>query len=174
MIPYDTKLPVVYLKPGEMYFTDRPTVVSTVLGSCVSITMFNGDLKIGAICHGLLPTCNKEKRNICNNKCTDLYKYMDCAFRHMVHRFESYDLNRDEIEVKLFGGAGILTPQENEHGRMSIGFQNLRTTMGMIKKEGLKIRASDTGGSSGRKLFFLTHTGDVFLKHLKKTEARGW
>jgi chemotaxis protein CheD len=43
----------------------------------------------------------------------------------------------------------------------------------MIKSEGFNILASDTGGNAGRKLFFLTHTGDVYLKRLNKTEEVG-
>ena len=45
----------VYLKPGELHFATGPTVVSTVLGSCVSVTMFDRLSGAAAICHALLP-----------------------------------------------------------------------------------------------------------------------
>jgi chemotaxis protein CheD len=173
MIPYDTNLPVVYLRPGQIYVADKPTVVSTLLGSCVSITLFNRALRWGAICHGILPACKKKKRGNCNQECKELYKYIDCAFRHMVLLSRSCALNHEETEVKLFGGAGMLTPHKNRHGIMSVGDQNIRMALRLIKSEGFNILASDTGGNSGRKLFFLTHTGDVYLKRLNKTEEVG-
>jgi chemotaxis receptor (MCP) glutamine deamidase CheD len=45
----------VFLKPGELYIGKEPAVVSNILGSCVSITMFSERLGAGGICHALLP-----------------------------------------------------------------------------------------------------------------------
>jgi len=56
----DTDLDQVYLKPGELYIGEKPTKVITVLGSCVSITLFSKRLNIGAICHGRCPNAGKK------------------------------------------------------------------------------------------------------------------
>ena len=53
----ESKFPVIYLKSGEIYFTEEPVIVLTVLGSCVSVTLFHRRLGYSAICHGLLPRC---------------------------------------------------------------------------------------------------------------------
>ncbi len=55
----ETTLPVIHLKAGEIYIAEKPTLVATVLGSCISVTMFNNRFKIGAICHGALPVYKK-------------------------------------------------------------------------------------------------------------------
>jgi chemotaxis protein CheD len=170
MIPYDKTLPVVYLRPGEMYVSDKPVVVSTVLGSCVSITMFHRILKIGAICHGLMPVCKRIRGDNCMKTCPEPFKYIDCAFMHMKEKFQSLTMNHDEIDIKVFGGAEILVHHDYKPGQLSIGEQNVRTAMKLINQEGYKITASDTGGPVGRKLFFLAHEGDVFLKLLKQSD----
>ena len=170
MIPYDKTLPVVYLRPGEMYISKKPVVVSTVLGSCVSITMFHKTLRIGAICHGLMPVCNHTRGDNCRKTCPEPYKFIDCAFMYMKEKFQSLSMNQDEIEIKLFGGAEILVHNNHNPGQLSIGEKNIRTAMKLINQEGYTITASDTGGPVGRKLFFLAHEGDVFLKLLKKTD----
>ena len=36
-------------------------------------------------------------------------------------------------------------------------------------RQGLRLTASDVGGDRGRKLLFLTHTGDVWVKRLNKS-----
>ena len=48
-------LPHVYLKPGELFLSREPAIVSTVLGSCVSITFFEPAASLGAMCHVMLP-----------------------------------------------------------------------------------------------------------------------
>ena len=171
MTPFDKKLPVVHLKPGELYISDKPTAVSTILGSCVSITMFHRQLKLGAICHGLLPKCKHSKKRGCHKTCKDLDKYVDCAFIHMKQQFLTYSINHDEIEVKLFGGAEILLPHDHTKGIITVGEKNIKVATQLINAEGFKIMASDTGGSSGRKLFFLPHTGEIYLKRLRKAEV---
>jgi chemotaxis protein CheD len=170
MKPFDNKLPVVYLKPGELYISNEPAAVSTVLGSCVSITLFHRQLKLGAICHGLLPKCKHAKNRGCHKTCKDLDKYVDCAFIHMKQQFLSYSMNKDEIEVKLFGGAEILLLHDHTKGITSVGEKNIKVATQLIKAEGFKIIASSTGGTKGRKLFFLPHTGDIYVKHLRQAE----
>ncbi len=171
MIPFDKKLPLVYLKPGELHISDKPAAVSTVLGSCVSITMFHRQLKLGAICHGLLPKCKHTIKRGCHKTCKDFDKYVDCAFIHMKQQFLSYSMNQDKIEVKLFGGAEILLPYDHTKRIISVGKKNIRVAAQLIKAEGFKIIASDTGGTTGRKLFFLPHTGEVYVKHLSNSEV---
>jgi len=81
----DKGLPIIYLKPGEMYITEKPALVSTVLGSCVSVTMFNPRLQIGAICHGLLPTFKPE--SLYGNLAAE-YKYVNSSIYKMVKQYE--------------------------------------------------------------------------------------
>ena len=52
-------LPVITLKPAELFISERPAIVRTVLGSCVAVTMYDRQLGIAAICHALLPEGNE-------------------------------------------------------------------------------------------------------------------
>lgn len=45
----------IFLQPGEFYFGDRETRLRTILGSCVAITLWHPRLRIGGMCHYLLP-----------------------------------------------------------------------------------------------------------------------
>jgi chemotaxis protein CheD len=160
------KLPVVYLKPGEMFFSEEPTVVITVLGSCLSVTMFSRRRKMGGICHGLLPQCNGDKE--CHGECIEGYKYVDCSIKKMVKIFDHHKVKRSDIEVKCFGGADMFSRQIERPGIVSIGKQNIMTAEKILKSEGLRSHAQDLGGLQGRKIFFYTHTGEVLLKRLKR------
>jgi len=162
----DINLPLIYLKPSEICITDNPSVVETVLGSCVSVTMFERTSGISMICHCLLPQCRNEIP--CDGDCADGFKYVDCSIRRMIKKFDSYDIKRSSIEVKVFGGADMFMANADNANSMAIGKQNIETALQIIKTECLNLIASDVGGVQGRKIFFNTHTGVVHLKRLNK------
>lgn len=161
--PYHTDLPIVYLKPGELYFAEEPTLVTTILGSCVSIVMYNSRLCTGGICHALLPTgsCASDEG----------LRYVECSVHRMLETLHERGIQRHEIEVKLFGGSDILKISRTESRIKTIGRQNIDRALAIIREEGLNLVSSDLGGSMGRKLFFYTHTGEVLLKRQKRLKT---
>lgn len=160
-IMHDVDIEKVYLKPGELYVGERPTKVITVLGSCVSVTLFSKRLRIGAICHGAMPHCRKVKR--CHELCEDAFKYVDCSLHYMIARMRGFGAADADIEVKLFGGADTLSSKKEN----TIGSMNVKMALEIIRHEHLCIIAADVGDSFGRKIIFLTNTGEVYLKRLK-------
>jgi chemotaxis protein CheD len=158
------KLPVAFLKPGELHITRNPELVITVLGSCLSITMFNRRRGFAGISHCLLPHCGS--LNACDRDCSIKFKYVDCSIRQMAAVFDRHDIPRDEIEVKCFGGADMFTRKNTKPERVSIGRQNIDMAEKILLREGLTLRAKDVGGVQGRKILFYTHTGEVLLKRL--------
>jgi len=162
---YDTlKLQSVYLTTGQLHISKSPTLVQTVLGSCVAVTMFHPVLKVGAICHALLPECTD--RELCGSKCVHGFKFIDCAITCMAGQFNKYGSKHDDIEIKLFGGADMLQLKHNNSTAIAVGKQNIRTALQTIKTEGLRLLLSDVGGTQGRKILFNTYTGEVMLKRL--------
>lgn len=147
----------VYLRPGELYVGEQPTIVSTLLGSCVSITMFSQRFGMGAICHAILPEGPSD----------DAFRYVDGSILHMVGRFVQLGLSRNQLEVKMFGGADLMaTP-----GTISVGRRNIQLAREVLATERLTLRAEDTGGNRGRKIIFHTHTGEVWLRRLNRGEG---
>lgn len=156
-------LPLIYLHTGEFYMSERPEIISTVLGSCISVIMYNERLRISAISHCLLPTC-KNDGTTCNT-CKDGYKYVDCSIIRMLNEFDKLRIKKHEIDVKLFGGADVLGSERRED---SVGKQNIIAAIQTLNKEKVKIVSSDVGGMKGRKVFLLTNTGEVFISKLKE------
>ncbi|MDA8414050.1 MAG: chemotaxis protein CheD [Desulfobacteraceae bacterium] len=159
-----------YLKPGELFFGETATMVSTLLGSCVAVTMFSPRCRVGAICHVLLPSRREEHH--CPGSCDEGARYVDCALRLMLDWFTQRGIVRSEIEVKAFGGSDMFAVKGEESRSLTVGRQNLELALHLIKKAGLRLYASDLGGPSGRKIFFSTHTGEVLLKRLNKSQRK--
>ena len=153
----------LFLKPGQIMVSSEPLLVTTLLGSCVSVTMFSQRLQLGGICHAQLPGggdppgAERQKHP---------GKFVDCAIREMLGRLLAQGALRGELEVKLFGGSDMF----DSRGRLrSVGRQNTEMALRILEREGVRVSNQDLGGERGRKIIFHTHTGAVFLKRLKKS-----
>jgi chemotaxis protein CheD len=147
----------VFLKPGEVFVSRKPALVSTVLGSCVAVTLYSAQRGFGAICHAMLPE-NVGRDN-------DL-RYVDTALEHIYEKIVQYGIGVD-LEVKLFGGAQVLDVGGSSGEKKSIGDQNISKAEEVLVSLGLTVLARDTGGMQGRKLFFCTRSGDVYLRRMR-------
>jgi len=170
MTRMNTDLSKIYLWPGTLLIVNEPAQVTTVLGSCVSVTMFNPRLRIGGICHGMLPqsmvdgSCEKDS-DIC-------LKYVDCSIRLMIREFGIRGIRKNEIEVKLFGGADMYPSITDRSYNKTVGRQNIESSLRILREEGLPVLNFDTGGSVSRKIIFYPHTGEVFLKKVSGNMTR--
>lgn len=147
----------IYLKPGDVLVSLEPVLVSTVLGSCIAVTMFSPSRGFGAICHAMLP------ENI--GRDNDL-RYVDTALLNLYAKVVEHGAV-DDLVVKLFGGAHVLNVGERAADRQTVGEQNVMQAEAVLASLGLAISARDTGGYRGRKLFFCIRSGDVFLRRMR-------
>lgn len=157
-------LPNVYLKPGELIFSTCPTFVTTVLGSCISLTMINHKFKIGAIIHAMLPAYKE-------NNSKDPFNYVDRSINYVLEQYGKKGINPGNIEAKLFGGANMFS--DNILKSETVGSQNIRAAQNLIEQYGIRLVKSDVGGIVSRKIIFNTSTGDVWLKRINKNNALG-
>lgn len=146
----------MYLKPGELIMSEKPVMITTVLGSCISVTMFHPPTGVAAICHGMLP----------NGGTSESFKYVDSALRYMVRYFHHLEIPRKELQVKLFGGADMFNSGRSGIRNLTVGWQNIAVASRCLKEYGLIPTAADVGGQMGRKLIFKTDTGVIYIKKL--------
>lgn len=149
----------IYLKPGELACAKRPTVISTILGSCVSIVMYAPRIRMGGMCHAVLPDSRGERGA----------KFVNQAIAEMLGKFDRMKIARDEIVTRVFGGAEML-PIINKKmaaSTLAIGHLNVAAALEEVEREGLTLTASDVGGYQGRKIIFYAHTGEIFLKKFR-------
>ncbi len=144
-----------FLKPAELLILKEPALVSTVLGSCVAVTFVNRRTGLAAICHALLPASLSD----------NCFKFVNCALAHMLAQFESKQIGRKEIEVKVFGGADMFLNAERSTSG-TVGAKNIRAAFDFLEGAGLAVVSSDTGGTRGRKILFNSQSGEVWLKRL--------
>jgi chemotaxis protein CheD len=166
MIELAPELPQVYLHPGEMYIARRPTVLRTVLGSCVGITFWSRRRGIGALCHAVLP--RRPPDLPADLAATEGFRYVDFCISDLARQLEVLGAVRRELQIKLFGGADVLPVSSKPSARATVGRQNWQAALEVMREENLDIMVSDLGGTRGCTLQFHTGTGEVLLRRLAK------
>ncbi|MGV1098356.1 chemotaxis protein CheD [Thiovibrio sp. JS02] len=174
MIP-DESYRKIFLKPGEICIADAPCFVWTTLGSCLSVVFFSPRLKLGAICHAQLPFRGRNGSrcwDACPVKCMQDapsscdFKYVNCAVNHMLDEFLRRGVARQELVVKIFGGANVLRIFD---GNQSVGERNAAEALNLLASKNIPVTAKDVGGENGRTLGFYSDTGQVILKITPKS-----
>ena len=158
------KLPALYLKPGEMIFTREPYRITTVLGSCLAVTMYYPPLKIGAICHAVLPSYHQLSAN---NRRKNAFDFVDTSLEWMMARFSRSGVATRQIEVKMFGGASLFADGGSPDEETGVGRKNIEKALEVMRRERLRLLAWNVGGHHGRKVIFTSSTGEVLSKQLR-------
>lgn len=156
--------PRVNLQPGEVLMSDEPLNVATVLGSCVAVCMFDPRNARGAICHAALPNAPVVLHR-------DPFRYADEAVLYLLERYRRLGTAPSQLTVKVFGGADVLGHIVRD-GYITIGRQNTLATLETLGWQRIKPVVCETGGDRGRKLVFVTNTGEVFVKRLGRVASR--
>ena len=154
-------LPEVYLQPGESRLVREPTILRTLLCSCVGIAFRVPRLSLGALCHPMLPRCPTRPAVALSRSAGR--RYVDFAIRDLARQFDGLGARRDEVEVKIFGGGDVLL-MESDESRPTVGRLNSEAAMKVLAEEGFAVTASSLGGKRGINIYFNTGTGEVLLK----------
>jgi chemotaxis protein CheD len=150
----------VLLNPGDFCFAEAGTRIRTLLGSCVSITMWHPRLFGGGMCHYVIA---HRHRSVGAQELSG--RYADEAVQLFLRQIRRYRTHPAEYEVKMFGG-GNQFPDAG-HGRrpMNIPQENVERGLHLLAQHGFTLSASHLGGIGPRNLVFDVATGEVWLKH---------
>ncbi len=94
-------------------------------------------------------------------------RYVDTALRHIYRKVTEYGAGSNLV-VKLFGGAKVLDVGDSSSPGRTVGEQNVARALEVLELLGLKVNSADTGGVVGRKLYFCTRDGDVYLRRMRQ------
>ena len=148
----------VFVLPGEMAVSRQPSDIATLLGSCVSICLYNKKTKVGGLNHFMLPSGTKEDMK---------GKYGDYATEKLVEMMRRLDPNLRNLEASIYGGAAVVGHLNTGVG---IGIKNIEMAETMLKKYGIRIATREVGGENGRKIFFNSETGQIDMRMIERSE----
>lgn len=150
----------VKILPGELYVsTTKTEVICTTLGSCVSACIRDKVTGIGGMNHFMLPVTLDESTSSWMNMAT---RYGSYAMEQLINEILKAGGQRDNLEMKVCGGAGIIKGMANV-----VGQRNSEFVREYARIEGLDILASDLGDIYPRKVMYFPASGRMRIKRLQ-------
>lgn len=138
---------------------ERP--ISTLLGSCVSVCLYDPVLRFGGMNHFLLPT-----KTSGSNADTDTILNGDYSMEVLVNAMLNKGAKKVRLVAKAFGGGTIVTSI-----RMAIGERNSEFAHEWLDREGIPLVASDFNGPWSRKIVFVPNSGEAFCRRIPTNQA---
>jgi chemotaxis protein CheD len=137
----------VYISQGQQAVgRDEDMVVSTILGSCISICLWDPVAGVGGMNHLLLPDLKRDDATLSAGALD-----MDL----LINKMMPLGAERPRLRAKLFGGSSMLS------GRTDIGARNAAFGRNYLANEGIPCDAENVGGTKARRLKFWPATGAV-------------
>lgn len=147
-----------FLHPSSLYVSKDPYWVTTILGSCVAVCLYDPNRNLGGINHFMLPYWNGDG--------LESPKYGNVAIRQLVQKMLDCGAKKEDLVCKIFGGAEVLVEHDSVY---HIGQRNIELAYRVLSEMEITVISSSTGGKLGRKIHFNTSTGEVLQKYLVKT-----
>jgi chemotaxis protein CheD len=142
----------VYLAPGRLVVSDRPCAVTTVLGSCVAVCLWDVERRVGGVNHFILPLGEDES--------PQPERYGNLAVPLLLTAVRSLGARDGGLRAKVFGGAALLGLGAG------IGARNVEVAEQVLAERGVHVVAGDAGGGRARKLVFHVDDGAAWVWRL--------
>jgi chemotaxis protein CheD len=142
---------------GDFYVSDdRGLVLSTVLGSCIAICLYDPAIEAGGMNHFLLaePGSNSEIDPLKQRL------YGAFAMEQLINEMIKRGASRSTMKAHIYGGSNI------NRAMAHIGSSNASFARDFLRQDGIPISLEDTGGSSARRLDLKPATGQIRCKHI--------
>jgi chemotaxis protein CheD len=153
-----TNYPTHYLYPAALFASAEPHFIHTILGSCVSVCLYDPALQIGGMNHFMLP--------LWNGKGLASPRYGNIAIEKLIEKMLSLGSKKANLKAKVFGGGEVL---ETANDHFFIGKRNVQIARQLLSDYKIPVVSSSVEGKNGRKILFNSRSGEVKLKLIEKT-----
>ncbi|MGV8891589.1 MAG: chemotaxis protein CheD [Burkholderiaceae bacterium] len=159
------KLTEIFLQPGEHFVGDSSYRIRTLLGSCVSITLWHPRQRIGAMSHFLLPS-----RGIASGSGLD-GRYGEEVMLLMLQELARVKVKPAECVGKIFGGGNMFPGQTRADAR-NVGKKNGEAARLLLHTHRIPLISESLFGVGHRQIIFDVSNGDVWARQVKLADSR--
>ena len=138
----------VFVQAGDLAVSQQPRRLITVLGSCVSVCLYDQTNSWGGMNHFMHVGRNHHAPR-------DL-RWSEPAIHDLVQMMRQMGSRSGDLLAKVFGGGNVLACMSP-----GIGEANQAAAQTELARHGIPIVSGSLGGTSSRKVDFLSDTGKV-------------
>jgi chemotaxis protein CheD len=165
-MPLQPLIRQLMLNPGEYAVGDANCRMRTILGSCVSITLWEPQRRVGAMSHFLLAG-----RGAAPGAALDA-RYGEEALRLMLRELALLGVSAQQCQAKIFGGANMF-PEATMPGALHVGRNNGECARSWLRELGIVVQSESLFGSGHRQIVFDLASGDVWARQMQPAPAFG-
>ncbi|WP_343316726.1 chemotaxis protein CheD [Aromatoleum buckelii] len=149
--------------PGD-WAIEATRPIGTLLGSCVSVCLWDPRAKIGGMNHFMLPSRSPGRAT------TDFDVLLcgDFAMEALMNAMLARGARRERLQAKAFGGGAVVAAL-TETG---IGARNVEFAREWLAREGIPLLGTDFLGPWSRKIVLNPVTGDAFCRRNQAVPAQ--
>lgn len=142
---------------GDIFVSDKQVRITTVLGSCVAVCLFDSLRCFGGMNHYLLPSPGTNGR------------HGEWSIRELYRRMLNLGSRPRNLQAKVFGGG---SPLALANDITAVGSENARVAFDTLKDLHVAITAESVGGIAGMRLYFENWSGLALVRqHQGRTES---
>lgn len=155
----------IFLQPGDLFVADADYQIRTILGSCVSITLWHPAARTGGMSHFLLPTRSSASREGGLDG-----RYGDEALLQMIHELKQVGIAPSQCQAKIFGG-GNMFPEHRSKSTVHVGQRNGDAARALLQGHNIPVVSESLFGVGHRQIIFNVSNGDVWANQVRPTRS---
>lgn len=146
-----------FLYPGQIFVSKVPVVITTILGSCAALCLWDSCKRIGGMNHYLLPEGSDNGPN--------RLRYGNVANPALLNELLALGCSLKNIRAKVFGGASAFATNPLQ----SVGTRNIELAEQFVRKANIPLVSKDVSGKHGRRLVFQTDDGVTLIRDFESS-----
>ena len=146
---------------GGVVASRTPVVVSTILGSCISVCLRDAKTRAGGMNHFMLPSGSADGGAEA--------RFGIHAMELLINECMKAGADRRRLEAKLFGGGHVLKMRETDG---NVPQSNIAFALQFLETENIPILSQDLGGYAAREVHFFTDTGKTLMRRMAITDVK--
>ena len=146
-----------FLNPGDIFITTEEYVIETILGSCISVCLWDERNKIAGMNHFVFSGEDKKYGLEKNGKYGKISTY------YLIKSMLEIGADIKNLKAVVIGGG------KNVNLGAEVGIENRKVAFKVLEYYGIKVEREETGGEKGRKVLFDSRSGKVTVNLIKQS-----
>ncbi|OGS35702.1 MAG: chemotaxis protein CheD [Elusimicrobia bacterium RIFOXYB2_FULL_49_7] len=151
---------------ADMKFSkaEQDVLITYALGSCIGVSAYDPELKVGALLHFMLPESALDPRKAQERP----YMFADTGVHEMFKHLAGMGSKSKRLIVKACGGSNLMDP----NGTFNIGKRNYLALKKILWRFNIILKGEDIGGTASRNMSLRLDSGDVSVRYSGIKEER--
>jgi len=142
-----------FLQPGHLVVSVEPMTITTILGSCVAVCIWDYRKCVGGMNHFMLPIFS-------GGSAASSPRFGDVAMHQLIEGLRAVGAKLPFMRARVFGGACMFPQMQSDS---HLGNKNVEVALDALAANGIEVIQIDAGGNRGRKVLYETQGGTACL-----------